>query len=235
LASKIKRRTDYFAYSEGSEFSEKPMLTTFRTILQQKKWVNEQDQESLSGTGSSKTRTIHVLHALRSVIKKYVVSSMLDIPCGDYNWMSNLEKEHLIYTGAELLPEIVEKNNKRYGRENIQFRIMDITVDALPVHDLVFCRDCLVHFSYEDIYKALRRIYQSKGRFLLMTTFPAQETNEDIVTGGWRPLNFVQAPFQLPAPIELYNEHCTEGGGAFGDKSLGLWRIDDLARSSEDR
>jgi len=28
--------------------------------------------------------------------------------------------------------------------------------------------------------------------------------------------------------LRLLNENCTEGDGAFGDKSLGLWRVDDI-------
>jgi hypothetical protein len=59
----------------------------------------------------------------------------------------------------------------------------------------------------------------------LTTTFPGCASNEDIVTGDWRPLNLQLAPFNLPAPDLLINEQCTEGGNLFADKSLGLWRL----------
>ena len=36
------------------------------------------------------------------------------------------------------------------------------------------------------------------------------------------------APFHLPAPEGLLVEGCLEGGGAYADKALGLWRIADL-------
>jgi hypothetical protein len=48
------------------------------------------------------------------------------------------------------------------------------------------------------------------------------------VTGDWRPINLERAPFNWPAPVELIVEECTESGGVFADKSLGLWRIDAL-------
>ena len=50
------------------------------------------------------------------------------------------------------------------------------------------------------------------------------------MTGDWRPLDLERDPFGFPAPLELLNERCTEGGGIFADKSLGLWRTADLAR-----
>lgn len=49
------------------------------------------------------------------------------------------------------------------------------------------------------------------------------------MTGDWRPLDFTKAPFHWPAPDELIVEGCTEGAGAFADKSLGLWNTRLLA------
>ena len=34
--------------------------------------------------------------------------------------------------------------------------------------------------------------------------------------------------FDWPAPRELINEGCEEGGGGWRDKSLALWRLDEL-------
>jgi hypothetical protein len=64
--------------------------------------------------------------------------------------------------------------------------------------------------------------------YLLTTTFPRGEANEDIVTGDWRVLDLERAPFHLPAPLRILNEGCTEGSGVFADKSLGLWRTEAL-------
>ena len=63
---------------------------------------------------------------------------------------------------------------------------------------------------------------------MLTTTFPGAETNEDIEDGDWRVLNFERPPFSFPSPYVVLNEACTEHGGAFEDKSLGLWRIEEL-------
>jgi hypothetical protein len=41
-------------------------------------------------------------------------------------------------------------------------------------------------------------------------------------------LNLISAPFQLPRPLALLNEGCTEGGGAYADKSLGVWSLAEI-------
>jgi len=55
-----------------------------------------------------------------------------------------------------------------------------------------------------------------------------EPTNLGIVTGDWRPIDLTKPPFDLPQPVELLNEGCTEQGGAFADKSLGLWPVSSL-------
>ncbi|HEX8999730.1 MAG TPA: class I SAM-dependent methyltransferase, partial [Blastocatellia bacterium] len=79
-----------------------------------------------------------------------------------------------------------------------------------------------------DAIAALRNFKRSKSEYLLTTTFPKTEVNEDILTGEWRPLNLQRAPFNFPEPLRLINERCTEEGDRYADKSLGLWRLSDL-------
>ena len=93
-------------------------------------------------------------------------------------------------------------------------------MDPLPEADLVFVRDCLVHFSYTDVFRALRNICRSGSHYLLMTTFSFDHRrNRDIWTGDWRPLNFRKEPFGFPEPLEVLREnHPLE---EYADKSLG--------------
>lgn len=105
---------------------------------------------------------------------------------------------------------------------------MDLIGDKLPKVDLVLCRDCLVHFSFDDVFAALRNIVSSGSTYLLTTTFPEREANDDIRTGSWRPLNLERAPFHMPAPLRILNEGCTENGGIYHDKSLAFWRIAEI-------
>ena len=81
---------------------------------------------------------------------------------------------------------------------------------------------------YSDISSAIKNIKQSKITYLLTTTFPNCELNEDITTGDWRLLNLEKQPFNFPPPLRLINEQCSEGGGLYKDKSLGLWKVQDI-------
>jgi hypothetical protein len=46
--------------------------------------------------------------------------------------------------------------------------------------------------------------------------------------GDWRALNFEREPFKWGPPLELVNENCTEAGGGWRDKSLGVWRLAEI-------
>jgi hypothetical protein len=96
----------------------------------------------------------------------------------------------------------------------------------------VFVRDCLVHFSFHDILRALKTILQTKARWLITTYFP-KHSNVDIALGQWRPLNLTSAPFHFPAPDVIVQEGCEENGGVFADKSLGIWRTTEIAAAVE--
>jgi hypothetical protein len=160
---------------------------------------------------------------------------MLDLPCGDFHWISHVPMDRIQYIGGDILPELVERNTELHQRPNVTFRRINLLQDRLPKVDLVLCRDCLVHFSYHDALAALRNICDSGSTYLLTTTFTDRRRNHDIATGQFRPLNLEARPLSLPVPIETINEECTEYDGAYRDKSLGLWRVSDIRAHLERR
>jgi hypothetical protein len=183
---------------------------------------------SKSGRGSDGDQTGEVAAGLRRIVAACGVRVLLDLPCGDFNWMKGAGLEIAKYIGGDIVPELVSINRERHGSESREFAVLDISAGPLPDADLLFCRDCLVHLSNDDIGKALDVIRRSGIRYLLTTTFTECDGNADIVTGDWRIINLEKPPFSLPPPLELINEKCTEGGGTYSDKSLGLWRVADL-------
>ncbi|SMO76464.1 class I SAM-dependent methyltransferase [Fodinibius sediminis] len=198
------------------------MQETFSEIHHNNHW---QGAESVSGEGSSRSQTDKLARKLPELLKDYDIDSMLDLPCGDFSWMKHLALPLTSYIGADIVPELIAENKRRYGSEQRSFVMLDLTADPLPATDLLFCRDCLVHFSYADIHKALANIRSHAIGYLLTTTFPSCESNEDITTGDWRPLNLQAEPFNLPEPLMIIREDCTEGKGLYRDKSLALWKI----------
>lgn len=186
---------------------------------------------SVSGRGSDLDQTENIIKELPILFEDLDIISILDIPCGDFNWMKKINLNKYKYIGADIVKEITINNKKLYEKENISFQYMNLIEDALPEVDLIFTRDCLVHLSQDDIFKALNNICRSKSKYLLTTTYTDKHHNQDIMTGEWRMLNLELCPFYLPKPIKIINEKCTERGASYADKSLGLWKISDIANS----
>lgn len=185
---------------------------------------------SVSGTGSALEQTGLIVRALPVMIRDLRVSKILDIPCGDFHWMRSVDLSGIDYIGGDIVAELIQRNDQAYGRRGLAFRHIDLIVDELPKVDMILCRDGLVHLSYEHIFGAFANMCRSGSRYLLTTTFPDHGDNHDIVTGDWRPVNLQRAPFFLPQPLRLLTEGCTEAGGVYKDKALGLWDIMDICR-----
>lgn len=198
----------------------------FRDIYHSNYWGNS---DSRSGAGSDLAQTAEVRLHLPRLLKEFAVTSMLDIPCGDWHWMKDVALE-VDYIGADIVPELIERNQQLYGNETRRFLTLDLINDDLPRVDLVLSRDVLVHLSFDDVFSALRNLQKSGSEYLLTTTFTGRASNPDIRTGQWRPLNLQKPPFDFPQPLKLINEKCTEGDGSWGDKSLGLWKLSDIGK-----
>lgn len=194
----------------------------FEEIFHENRWG---DADSRSGMGSNLLYTEALRAELPLLIEKFGFRSMLDIPCGDFFWMRLLTLD-LDYVGGDIVPQLVERNQRLYGGERRRFAHMDIVCGRLPKVDLVLCRDCLVHLSYEDAFRALSNIKRSGSTYLLTTTYFDRQSNRDIRTGDWRTLNLRLPPFGFTPPMRLIDEQAPQEG--FRDKSLGLWRIADL-------
>jgi hypothetical protein len=211
-------------------FREEPMpteiLPAFSRIFEEHYWF---DRESRSGPGSSVTQTTNIREQIPRLLASLGIGSILDVPCGDFNWMRYVDLGTMRYIGADVVPEIIANNRIQFADPQRQFLSMNAADDALPQVDLVLCRDLLVHLSFSDATRALANFRRSGSTYLLVTTFPAVDFNKQIETGAWRPLNLQLPPFSLPEPITIINEGCTEDEGKYADKSLALWRLADLA------
>ena len=162
------------------------------------------------------------------LLKTLRVKTLLDAPCGDFNWAEDVAAAVDTYVGIDVVDEIISRNTTLYGGARRTFLTCDMTRDPLPKADLILSRDCLVHFSFADIQAALLNLRASGAEYLLTTTFINHKKNENVRTGGWRPLNLQLPPFAFPPPIAAIDERCTHSGGIYRDKRLGLWRMDQI-------
>jgi hypothetical protein len=210
---------------QAAVLSELSLEERFAQIYKTNLWS---DSESRSGPGSSLDATATLRTALPPLLRGLNTRHLLDVPCGEFNWMSQVDLSGIDYIGGDIVESIIEANRRRYESATRSFMRVDLTRGPLPRADTILCRDCLVHFSFDNIIAAFRTMRASGAKYLLTTTFLDWQVNKDIVDGDWRPLNLVQSPFLLPPPHNVILEDCMEEGGAFADKALAVWRVSDL-------
>ena len=180
--------------------------------------------DSFSGPAATLEETAALRDALPTIAAQWNVRTLLDVPSGDFAWMRHLDLD-VDYTGADIVAELVQQNEKRYGSARRRFVVLDATADPLPRADLILCRDLLIHLGTRDAFALLKNFAASGSRLLLTTHFAGRTSNPDIVSGDFRPVNLCRPPFNLPAPLQIINEHSRLGSGEFADRSMALWEL----------
>ena len=193
----------------------------FSLAYQDARWGS---QESRSGTGSELRATEVIRANLAPLLRRHNIRTLLDAPCGDWNWIQHVDLSGIEYFGADIVPAVVAANRKKYQAPNISFLEADLTRDALPRTEAILCRDCLVHLSYQDISAILANFRRTDATWLLVNTYPEIKANRNQFTGiPWRRLNLQLPPFNFPPPIETLSD-----GGNVNPGQLALWRLQEL-------
>lgn len=203
----------------------KYMQSTFAPFYTENCWG---DPESASGPGSSLERTIKLRNELPILLDEIDVRTLLDAPCGDFNWMKHTILNVDQYIGVDIIPEIIGKNQSLYANERTRFVFLDLTRDELPCVDVILCRDCFIHFSNRHIVAAIKNFKRSRSRYLLTNTYPAWDRNKNIQTGNFRYLNLLLPPFNFPPPLRQIDEKFPEEQAEYFGKTLALWNLADL-------
>jgi SAM-dependent methyltransferase len=223
LPSSVKRgyRFAERAYLRAASSSRVGRRHIFAGYFRSNRWG---DPQSRSGRGSNLDETKVIRRALPELFDQLGIESLLDIPCGDGSWMKHVEHNLQRYVGADLVPRAVETLRRSAGPRE-EYLCLDAICDPLPRTDAIFCRDLFIHLSYDHIMATLLNMKRSGAKYLIASTYPAQ-SNEDITTGLWRPVNLSSPPFSLGDTLHLIHEG--SASEVYPDKSLGVWSLEDL-------
>jgi hypothetical protein len=162
------------------------------------------DGESRSGPGSTLNYTKTLRETLPQVVSALHVKRFIDAPCGDFNWMREVQfPADCTYIGVDVVPEMISRNRLKYGKEKRFFMKLDITSEPLPNGDMVFCRDCLLHLSFADIFSFLDNFVRSESKYLMTTTHRSDDgfLNRDILSGDVRLIDLFAEPFSLTRDV----------------------------------
>ena len=175
--------------------------------------------------------------ALPHLFELLNITSVLDVPCGDFNWAKEVTRSqqataaNLRYVGGDIVHHLVTALQEQYGRTDrrLEFMHLDLSRHMLWPVDLVIVRDVLMHFSDVRGLEVLHRINRSGARFLLTTTFTMSvnsRAKQRFVEGRgfesfwW--LNLNDTPFNLPPPLLAIG---LDGEAGWQKRVMGLWRL----------
>lgn len=164
-----------------------------------------QGRSSRSGPGSELDYTLAARNLLAEIVVKYNIKTLLDAPCGDFNWIHQMSSfASLNYVGVDIVRSEIQQNRDKAHTlklNNARFDVLDIVNDPLTTaYDLIITRHALMHLSFADGLKALRNIVASGSRFLLTTTYRSP-ANRNINAGEHYHINLHLPPFNFNASL----------------------------------
>jgi len=203
----------------------------FETIFLEKKF----NSKNYSGDGSLPEQTKELIKNIPEIIKQYNINTLLDIPCGDFEYMKYIYSTIPNYIGGDISENVIKRNRELYPGVNLQ--VINLQTDPLPNCDCILVRDLFVHLTYDEIKNCLRNIKKHNIKYILTTTFTKTGVIRSVNWTNviispeyvfWQPINLEIEPLKFPKPLYLLNENCTEANNKFNDKSLGLWLVDSI-------
>jgi 2-polyprenyl-3-methyl-5-hydroxy-6-metoxy-1,4-benzoquinol methylase len=189
------------------------MKEVFENIYLNNLWNGD---ESLSGPGSSRKMTYVAQRFIRDKIAGHTF--ILDMGCGDHNWMSQVPLQPgQTYVGIDIVSFVIERNVREWGSDQRLFAFGDFTKYNGRRADVIVCREALQHLAAADVTRALQ-CFKENSDWLIATTFPTESLgNTD--TGGFYPYN-LQRQFGLDNPLEWVSQ-----ANMFHEERLALWRL----------
>ena len=181
----------------------------FNTIYSSNFWRDYKDPskvESKSGFGSDLPKISEFINDYRNFIIENKISTILDIGCGDFIYMNEVLKDlsNIKYTGVDIVPSIIDSNNKNFSNEKFNFKVMDAVDEKIDgSFDLVMSRFVMIHLDNADNEKFLNKLKNIKSKFIALTSAPSLKENYDLKkTGKYRDVNLELSPYNLKLKVK---------------------------------
>ena len=155
-----------------------------------------------SGPGSSITNTKRFIEFFDSFCIKNNIKEVLDIGCGDLNWMPltkifNTQK----YIGIDIVESLIDSHKLKYPQH--KFSCIDAVTQDIPYAEVICIRDVLFHLLIDDIQAILQKI---KCKYLVVTSCRNRVNNDDLNTYNYHQINLTISPFNMKNYIDSMYE-----------------------------
>lgn len=188
----------YFFTPENPE--DRARRQAFERIYAEGLWATDQRGKGTSGGGSTIEATKFYRRFLQDFLAAYAIRSVVDAGCGDWEFSQAVDWSGVQYLGVDIVPAVIEANQRRFSKPNIRFAVADIVREDLPPADLLLVKDVLQHLSNADIARFARQFGRYRHVLLVNDVEPGSLTAEpkDIPSGRYRPIDPTRPPYALP-------------------------------------
>jgi SAM-dependent methyltransferase len=155
----------------------------FSEVYKSNSWGGKRGQ-LYSGYGSRFAQAERYVGVVVDFIKQNNITDVVDLGCGDFEIGKHIAPACANYVGVDVVPAVIESNQKQFGGKHIRFECLDITEDTLPNADLCLIRQVFQHLSNSEIIKVLAKA--RKYKYLIVTEHFSNTIttiNKDIVHG----------------------------------------------------
>jgi len=174
---------------------------TFESIYKKKLWGEDKNGKGHSGHGSIPENTEEIKGMIEYFIDILKIKTILDIGCGDWQYMSRVNLNGIKYIGIDASKSVIAENNKLYSTNNIKFLHGNICDMDISFTDLIIVKDVLMHLSNSDINTILEKIYNKCKYAIIVDDYDTISINADIKTGEHRPINILANPFNFKGSL----------------------------------
>ncbi len=163
--------------------------------------------------GPSRAGTTEYKAFVERFIEANSVRTITDFGCGDWQFSHLMDWWHGEYLGLDAVPEIVDRNRRRFAVPNVRFEELT-AIEGIPSGDLLISKDILEHLPNQTIIDYLA-VIRRKYRFAILTNaVESTSVNIDITAGGRRPVRLKDAPFSTPGAV-IFNYFSQVGNICF--------------------
>jgi len=181
----------------------------FELIYAEGGWGKDEHGKGTSGVGSTMGFTKLYRVFLQDFLAAHRIRSVVDAGCGDWQFSQAIDWTGIDYLGVDIVPSVIEANQRRFGAPNVRFAVADIVRDELPPADLLVVKDVLQHLSHADITRFLAQLPRYRHVLIVNDVHPVSLTAEpeDIAAGGYRPIDLTRPPHALPGTKMMVWRH----------------------------
>lgn len=183
------------------------MTSSFTQVYASKRWGVG------SGEGSNPKNAEPYLQLLQQYLSDPRLQSIVDLGCGDWQLMRTMQlSDAKQYEGFDVVKSIIENDTKHYQKPNVNFYLISGLGDFKTKNkDLLIVKDVLQHWPNHDIHYFLTHVLP-KFRYALITNdYMRNNTNGDINTGEYRPIDLTAVPFNFKAHLSVLLDYSVHG------------------------